>query len=441
LTRTAGGLKVSHEELSLKDRLKKISERIIDHYTLSLDRNSIEYWQCFIFYVIALSGTILGTLSLLSAIIVLLPKGLLFACSIFTVLYTINVFIILSRRFSLRVKTLVIAFNFYFSGFISLTIAGPLGESGIWFSVSVLLCSLFIGFKTSLLFAMLNLLTGVTFGVLHAKGLIAWNSLRGIPFASWLLQSGNIFFVDMMFAIANAVLIRGVGATFRSLNAAEAKIHASLNEKETLIRELYHRTKNNMQVVSSLLMLHSDELESEGAKTIFKDIISKIVAMSLVHQKLYESHDLSNIDLADYIRELIALLVKSYGASSEKLEVDLDLENVTILIDTAVPCGLVVSEIIANSLKHAFPNGRSGRIEVVLKRAEDDLIELRIADDGIGLPEGFQVAGQGKMGMKTLFNMVKHQLHGSIQLSGENGLAYLIRFKGRLYDERVRSDG
>jgi two-component sensor histidine kinase len=415
--------------------------RIIDYYTGPSDRNSIEYWQRFIFYVISLAGTVLGTLCLVPTEIVLALKGQIFACAILLVLYAINVSVILVRRLPIGTKTLVLAFNFYLFGVASLILAGPEGESGIWFSVSVLICSLFIGLRASSLFACLDFLTGMTFGVLHSKGLIGWSILQGFPFASWLVQSANIFFVDMMFALANTILISGVGNTFLTLNAAEGKIRSSLAEKETLIRELYHRTKNNMQVVSSLLMLHSSELEEKTSKAIFKDVIVKIAAMSLVHQRLYESQDLSNIDIAEYIRDLVALMVNSYGVSPEKIEVDLELENITMLIDTAIPCGLVVSEIVANALKYAFPADRAGRIGVSLRGSEGDLVELRIADDGIGVPEGFRVETQGKMGMKTLFNIVTHQLQGSIQFSSDGGVSYIIRFKRKLYDERVPSDG
>lgn len=425
----------------MKTGIRKIPLRMLDYYTGSLEKNSIEYWQLFIFHVLAFSGTVFGTLSLVSASGVLIWKGRLSAVAILTVLYAINLFAIFARRFPIKAKTLVIALNFYLFGVVSLAVAGPVGESGIWFSVSVLMCSLFIGFKTAFGFALLNFLTGITFGLLHSRGLIVWAMLREVPFSSWLVQSGNIFFVGMMFAVANTMLIKGVGYTFRHLNESEARTRVALAEKETLLRELYHRTKNNMQVVSSLLILHSKELESEDAKAVFKDVVNKIGAMSLVHQKLYESKDLSNINLADYIGDLVSLLMKSYGMSAERIEIALDLQAATTLIDTAVPCGLVVSEIVANSFKHAFPDGRRGRIGISLKQAEEDYIEIRISDDGVGLAEGFQVGVNGRMGMKTLFNMVNHQLRGSIQLSSTGGVAYTVRFKGNLYDQRVRSDG
>jgi two-component sensor histidine kinase len=188
-------------------------------------------------------------------------------------------------------------------------------------------------------------------------------------------------------------------------------------------------------------MLHSGKLEAEADEAVFKDVVNRIGAMSLVHEKLYESHDLSNIDMAEYIRDLVDLLMSGYGTSPEKVRVDLDLESVSMLIDTAVPCGLVISEIMANSLRHAFPRDRAGRIGIVLREAEGDAIELRISDDGVGVPEGFRFESQGKMGMKTLRNIVTHQLQGDIRFESKGGVAYFIRFKRKLYDERVSSDG
>jgi len=422
-------------------KLASIPIRIIDRYTGSADKNTIEYWQRFIFYVISLSGTVAGTLAIVPGATVVFAKGQYLGGTILVVAYVINVAVVFSPRLSIRTKTLIIAFFFSLIGGASLALAGPEGESGIWFSVSTLICSLFVGPRIAMLAALLNLLTGLAFGVLHAMGLIGWDVLHGFRFHSWLIQSANIFFMDTIFVVANTFLIRGVGNTFKSLRAAEEKVSASLQEKETLIRELYHRSKNNMQVVSSLLSLHSTELYEESAKAVFKDVIDKIVAMSLVHQRLYESRDLSNIDMAAYVRDLAALMTESYGVSPAKVSVDLRLEDISMLIDTALPCGLIVSEIMANSLKHAFPGDRKGRIRLAMTRMEDDFVKLRIDDDGVGFPKGFDADADARMGMKTLFTMVRHQLQGSIDIASEGGVSYLIRFKRKLYDERVKSDG
>ncbi len=414
--------------------------RVIAFYVGPADRNSIEYWQRFTFYVIALAGILAGTMCIIPASIWLFSTGRPLAV-VFLILYAINVSMILFTRFTVKAKTIVIAASFWAVGVTSLVLAGPEGESGIWFSVCVLITSLFIGFRASLLMGGIDFLTGMTFAVLHSLGLIGWDVLRNFRFFSWVIQCTNIFLIDLTFAVANAMLIRGVDTSFKSLAAAEAKVRKNLAEKETLIRELYHRSKNNMQVVSSLLMLHSTELQEEAPKVIFNDVINKIGSMSLVHQKLYESHDLSNIDMADYVRDLVVLLIKGYGVPPGKIDLSLDIESVPLLIDTAIPCGLVISEIVSNSLKYAFPGERRGRISIAMRKAEGDFVELRISDDGIGVPEGFVVSTDGKMGLQTVFTIVTHQMQGEINFSANGGVGYIIRFKRRLYEERVRSNG
>ncbi|HUI72051.1 MAG TPA: histidine kinase dimerization/phosphoacceptor domain -containing protein [Spirochaetia bacterium] len=414
--------------------------RIINFYVGPVEKNSMEYWQRFTFYVIALAGIVAGTICIIPACIWIFSTGRPLA-TVFIVEYVVDVWVILSSRFSVKTKTMVIAVTFWLLGVTSLVLAGPEGESGIWFSVCVLITSLFIGFRASLVMGAIDFLTGMTFAVLHSLGLIGWDVLRNFHFFSWVIQCTNIFLIDITFAVANAMLIRGVDSSFKSLAAAEATVRGNLMEKETLIRELYHRSKNNMQVVSSLLMLHSKELKEPGAKVVFKDVINKIGSMSLVHQKLYESHDLSNIDMADYVRDLVVLLMKGYGVPTAKVDLTVDITDVSLLIDTAIPCGLIISEIVSNSLKHAFPGDRRGRIGITMSRAEGDFVDLRISDDGVGVPEGFVASSDGKMGMQTVFTIVTHQMQGEITFSSNAGVEYLIRFKRRLYEERVRSHG
>jgi two-component sensor histidine kinase len=386
------------------------------------------------------AGSVLGTLSLVIVGLRLLAKGQGLPLVAIAAIYLVNMVVIFGPGIRLRTKTLVIASNFYLFGLLSLVLAGPTGESGLWFSVSVLLCSLFAGLGPALFFAFLDLLTGLGFGLLHASGLVAWGFLGSFPLSSWLVQSANILFVDAMFLIANTVMIRGVGATFATLRLKEDELSLALADKETLIRELYHRTKNNMQVVSSLLSLHSRELESERARAVFRDVLDKIEAMSLVHKKLYESKDLSNIDLAEYIRDLVLLLRDSHGMAARGVELVFDLEKTTTLLDTALPCGLVISEIISNAFKHAFPGERKGRITISLRTLEGGLSELGIADDGVGLAEGFEPSRDRRMGMKTLFNLVKHQLQGSIDYRTGDGVAYTIRFSSSLRETRIARD-
>lgn len=421
--------------------LAAIPQKIIDRNGGVTDKNTIEYWQQHVFYVISLTGLLAGTLCIAPAAGLLLAKGSPVAGALLLAIYLLNLLSILSRSLAVKTKALIIVFSFYLLAVVSIVNAGPVAESGIWFSMSVIECSLFVGMRSSIAFAFLDLATGVFVGFLHKEGLIEWNVLQHYHLGAWIVQRLAVLFVGLIFVMANSVLVRGVGSSFRDLNAAENRVRASLREKETLIRELYHRSKNNMQVISSLLSLHQRDLKDDAAKEVFRDVINKINAMAMVHQRLYESQDLSNVDMAEYLRDLVALLKKSYAVSSDRVRVDLDLETLPLLIDTAVPCALVASEIITNSLKHAFPDDRSGILRIKLEGLDDEQVQLTISDDGVGLPEGFQMERDGHMGIKTLLMIVSHQLRGTIEIDRSKGVAYRVRFTRGLYEKRVAANG
>lgn len=216
--------------------------------------------------------------------------------------------------------------------------------------------------------------------------------------------------------------------------AAEERLRTSLKEKEVLLRELYHRTKNNMQVICSMLELYSMDFDDETVKNVFSELNNKIRTMALVHQKLYKSQNLSCIGMKEYIRELVELLMKSYRASPQRITPEYDLDDIFFAIDLAIPCGLLVNELISNALKHAFPGSRQGRITVRLKKKEGEYVELQIADDGIGAPQGFDFASGGKMGLQTVFALGGHQLQGKIEFESSGGVTCRVIFKNKPFE-------
>jgi PAS domain S-box-containing protein len=218
--------------------------------------------------------------------------------------------------------------------------------------------------------------------------------------------------------------------------AAEEGLRHSLGEKEALLRELYHRTKNNMQMICSLLHLESSQCKDPKLTEEFQVIENRIASMSLVHEMLYASRDLSRIDLSEYIEDLSRLLVQSYEASSSKVAVELDLEHIRIALDTAVPLGLILNELITNSLKYAFPDGRKGRIRVGAARAVGDRIEIDVADDGIGVAAGFDFCSDSGMGLKTVFALAE-QIGGDVSFASGSGLECRISFGNAFVAERV----
>jgi PAS domain S-box-containing protein len=218
---------------------------------------------------------------------------------------------------------------------------------------------------------------------------------------------------------------------------SEARILAALAEKETLLRELYHRTKNNMSVINAILGLQANSIGDERLQSAFEEAQNRIRSMALVHQKLYEASDLSHINLRDYIDDLVALILESYSLASENITFHFQLSDVYILIDTAIPCGLILNELVTNALKYAFPADQAGEIEIKLQRLEGGEIELSVSDNGVGFPPGFDPRQNGKMGLRTVFTLAEEQLLGSCSLTSDQGVHCRLVFSDNLYQPRV----
>ncbi|MBN8216569.1 MAG: PAS domain S-box protein [Spirochaetes bacterium] len=209
---------------------------------------------------------------------------------------------------------------------------------------------------------------------------------------------------------------------------SESRLRASLAEKEVLLRELYHRTKNNMQVISAMMNLHARASTDAAFIALCRDMEARIQSMALVHQKLYQGRSLSSIRIREYAQELCALLRTSYRAPEERIAVSCEVEDLLFPIDLAIPCGLVLSELLSNSFKHAFPGDRRGTIRVGLARSVQGLIEIRFRDDGAGFPDGFDPMRDGHMGLQGLSGIVGHQLGGRVRFEPGPGVSCVLQF-------------
>ncbi|OEU50540.1 MAG: hypothetical protein BA862_13705 [Desulfobulbaceae bacterium S3730MH12] len=212
------------------------------------------------------------------------------------------------------------------------------------------------------------------------------------------------------------------------LKVQDQRLQKSLDEKEVLLREIYHRTKNNMLMVISLLDLQVQDIEDEQVRTLFLETENRIRAMALVHEKLYQSQNLSEIDLGSYLQEITESLLATMVVGN-RIKLLSSFEFVPINIDYAVPLGLVINEIVTNAVKHAFPGKRSGSICLSIKKSQDDEIVLVVGDDGVGLPEDIDVQNSTSFGMRIIItSLVTMQLKGILTVNRENGTRYLIRF-------------
>ena len=217
---------------------------------------------------------------------------------------------------------------------------------------------------------------------------------------------------------------------------AEERMRASIREKEVLLQEIHHRVKNNMQIISSLLKLQAGYVDDGTYYDMFKESQNRIISMALVHEKLYQSEDLASIDLNDYITHLADALFRSYGADTGNVSLNIDVADVVFGVDTAIPCGLIINELVSNSLKYAFPGGKEGEIKIALCSTDGEEIELTVSDNGISIPDELDLTNTGSLGLK-LVHILTDQIRGRLELDRSEGTTFRIRFKRIQYKERV----
>jgi len=413
--------------------------RVFALYVGRVEQNSIEYWQRSIFYVIAFIGTLAGTLSVIPVCIWLALTGRTPGL-VLAVPFLANVLIIFRPRVAIKAKTLVIALNFYLIAVVAFMLAGPEGGSGIWFTVSVLILSLFGGFRISLFAACVNFATEMVFAVLHAKGLISWHVLKDFKFFSWVIQAGNIFLFDVTFAAANAILIRGVDGSFKFLKSAEMKtrellveqanlkdeIKAELVEKEVLLRELHHRVKNNLALVASMIRLSSIGIEDPRSLSAFEASYRRIDSIALLHEELYSSENLANLDFGPYLKDIAQRLLSS-SARFPDLSLSVDADPMILPMGVALPLALIANELITNSLKYAFPGSYRGSIRIRLSRDGEEAT-LCVSDDGIGLPPGIKPELSTSLGFVLVYQLTR-QIDAGVEYRVGPGTEFIVRFR------------
>ncbi|MRG94502.1 PAS domain S-box protein [Polyangium spumosum] len=206
----------------------------------------------------------------------------------------------------------------------------------------------------------------------------------------------------------------------------EKQLRASLLEKEVLLKEIHHRVKNNLQIVSSMLNLQMGQITDPRALQLFKESQTRVRSIALFHEKLYQSKDLARVEIAEYLRSLATGLLYTYGVNPEHVSFVLDAEGVPLGVDAAITCGLVVNELVSNAIKHAFPPGRDGHVRVALRRRGDEVV-LEVGDDGIGFPPDLDFREASTLGLK-LVCILTEQIHGTIELVRGSGSRFVVCF-------------
>jgi two-component sensor histidine kinase len=225
------------------------------------------------------------------------------------------------------------------------------------------------------------------------------------------------------------------------IQGREHELREAIEMREAMMREIHHRVKNNLQIVTSLLNLQAKAVQGESAQRAFNDIQTRVRALALVHRYLYESEDLQSVNLAAFLKELAASLQLSYGISQEQVAIEVDADEVWDVSDRAVPLALFMTETMSNALKHAFPQGRQGVIRIVLKAGQESLVRFSVEDNGIGLTEAQTIAQgpQASLGM-SLIKAFARQVDGKLTISGPPGTVVSIEFLNKYQPHEAPTD-
>lgn len=218
----------------------------------------------------------------------------------------------------------------------------------------------------------------------------------------------------------------------------ETELETSLQQKEILLKEIHHRVKNNLLVVSNLLEFQTDYTNDSKVLSVLQESQSRIQSMALIHEKLYRSTELDKIDFGEYLEALLDNLFESYNLYEDEINIQTDLASIFLNIETANPCGLIVNELVSNALEHAFPNGRSGTIGINLSQDKHGKITLIVQDDGIGFPKDLDVSQLDSLGLDLVWTLTQ-QIKGNLEIEQNQGTCFKLTFWERKYHKRYQT--
>ena len=244
-------------------------------------------------------------------------------------------------------------------------------------------------------------------------------------------RTAELVSVNARIALMNEDLTRTNQALRKEMaerTQAQAELRASLQDKEVLLKEIHHRVKNNLQIISSLFNLQARKVKDATTLEVLHESQNRVRSMALIHEKLYHSDNLAQVDFSEYVRSLANSLLQSYKSSRTTIELHFELDPISLPIETATPCGLIFNELVTNALKYAFPNEKKGNLWIEARQTSSNCFTLRIADDGIGLPPDLDPNITGTLGLQLVTNLV-NQLSGTLEVENKNGVSYRISFQ------------
>lgn len=226
----------------------------------------------------------------------------------------------------------------------------------------------------------------------------------------------------------NILLSKEIEEKEEKRKIAEDNLKKSLAEKEILLKEVHHRVKNNMQIISSILKMQERQINDPVLKVVLEESQNRIRSMALIHENLYRNENLANIMFSNYVKSLAGNLARTFSEQQGNVTFDYDIDDVYLPLDIGIPCGLIINELISNSFKYAFAGKDKGKISIDLKQLDEQSFKLTVADNGVGLPEGLDYENSGSLGMKIVNKLVM-QIEGTMEYVFSNGAKFIIDFK------------
>ena len=377
------------------------------------------------FFIKVSRSLTLATLLLAMLLLLLsgIPKTVSLSVMGFGLLIGVNLWVYTHHK-RLSLAGILLTVLTFLSSFIVIQFSGGLNSPYI--IVLLILC--FTGYTISRALGSILLISTATSLIILRFGLLEPVGLR----ITEIPEESRLYFTTLCLLYAAFILIGSIAGQLRGLHerlyAEKSEIENRLNEKEILLKEVHHRVKNNLQTVSSLLRMQGRNIEDEGTLHLIQSSQNRVVAMAMVHEMLYMREDLAKIDYSTYVTELGGYLIKSLKGPESKITLHIDIPQIELGIDTAIPLGLLINEAVTNALKYGFKERETGEISILLERESKTEYVLRIGDNGVGYPESVTHKSTKSLGLKLIYNLSR-QLQGSVirDLTKE-GTNYVIRF-------------